>query len=125
MLKRMTSADNANFKGTVTNLNVIDFAKNLLLRMLVFSGGVNDKRTPIGRQPIIFVTHPMGGLVVKKAYLLGKHDGEYSHIISKPGGIVFLATPHRGAHYANNAQQKSSPRLHSVHHPNVILKTWI
>ena len=100
MLMLTTIADNSNFKGAGTNLNIIDFAKDLLLRMLVFSGGVNDKCTPIGRQPIIFVAHSMGGLVVKKAYVLGKHDGEYSNIISKTQGIVFLATPHRGAHYA-------------------------
>ena len=69
--------------------------------MLVFSSdGDGNKSTPIGQQPTIFVAHSMGGLVVKKAYVLGKYDDEYSDIISKTQGIVFLATPHRGAHYA-------------------------
>ena len=91
---------NSNFKGAGTNLNIIDFAKDLLFQLLVFSDGHGEDRVPIGRQPIIFVTHSMGGLVVKKAYVLGKHDGQYAHIISKTHGMMFLATPHRGAHYA-------------------------
>ena len=69
--------------------------------MLVFSSnGDRKKSTPIGHQPTIFVAHSMGGLVVKKAYVLGKYDSQYSNIISRTQGIVFLATPHRGAHYA-------------------------
>ncbi len=91
---------NSNFKGAGTNLNIIDFAKDLLFQMLVFSDGLGEDRVPVGRQPLIFVAHSMGGLVVKKAYVLGKHDSRYAHIISKIHGIMFLATPHRGAHYA-------------------------
>ncbi|KAK4238882.1 hypothetical protein C8A03DRAFT_33070 [Achaetomium macrosporum] len=42
----------------------------------------------------------MGGIVVKKAYTLGKHDKRFAYLISSVTGIVFLATPHRGSHYA-------------------------
>lgn len=42
----------------------------------------------------------MGGLVVKKAHILGKANKQYSDLISQVYGIVFLATPHRGAQYA-------------------------
>lgn len=94
---------NANFKGAATNLNTIDFAKDLLFSMLSFSGRSRDETEgclPIGSRPIIFVAHSMGGLVVKKAYVLGKHDRQYSNLIAQVYGILFLATPHRGAQYA-------------------------
>lgn len=52
MLTRMTLADNANIDGAGTNLNINGSAKDVFLRMLVFTGGVNDKCNPLGRQPI-------------------------------------------------------------------------
>ena len=91
---------NSNFKGAGTNLNIIDFAKDLLFQMLVFSSKHGEDRARIGQLPIIFVAHSMGGLVVKKAYVLGKHGGQYAEIVAQIRGIMFLATPHRGAHYA-------------------------
>lgn len=91
---------NSKFRGAGTNLNVVDFAKDLLFKMLTFSGGLNGDPIPIGHRAIIFVAHSMGGLVVKKAYLLGKHDPDYTDMISQVYGIIFLATPHRGAQYA-------------------------
>ncbi|OBT77285.1 hypothetical protein VF21_03407 [Pseudogymnoascus sp. 05NY08] len=94
---------NANFQGAATNLNTIDFAKDLLFSMLSFSGRPRDGSEgslPIGSRPIIFVAHSMGGLVVKKAYVLGKHDRQYSNLMAQVYGILFLATPHRGAQYA-------------------------
>ena len=91
---------NSNFKGAGTNLNVLDFAKELLFQMLTYSDGTTEAHNPISQCPIIFVAHSMGGLVVKKAYIVGKHDNEYAGLISSVYGIVFLATPHRGAHYA-------------------------
>jgi pimeloyl-ACP methyl ester carboxylesterase len=94
---------NSNFKGAGTNLNTIDFAKDLLFSMLTFSGALGQRvenRTAIGSKPIIFVAHSMGGLVVKKAYVLGKHDKIYAELVASVHGIIFLATPHRGAQYA-------------------------
>jgi WD40 repeat protein len=54
----------------------------------------------VGRAPIIFVVHSMGGLVVKKAYILGQNDEEYQNIVRSISAIVFLATPHRGTNLA-------------------------
>ena len=87
----------SNWRGAGTNLNISDFAKDLLLQMLTFG---SDDRTAIGSKGIIFVVHSMGGLVAKRAYLLGKLDSQYSDIASKFYGIIFLGTPHRGAQSA-------------------------
>ena len=91
---------NSDFKGVGTNLNIIDFAKELLFQILTFSSGDGENNASIGKRPIIFIAHSMGGLVVKKAYILGRHDPKYSSIISSVHGIVFLATPHRGSQFA-------------------------
>lgn len=91
---------NSDFKGACTNLNIFDFAKDLLFHMLTFSDASGADQAPLGHRAIFFVAHSMGGLVVKKAYVLGKQDHEYADIISRVHGILFLATPHRGAQYA-------------------------
>ncbi|KAK3997441.1 hypothetical protein QBC44DRAFT_396815 [Cladorrhinum sp. PSN332] len=88
---------NANFTGPSTTLGILDFAKDLLFKM----SGYGDEDAKIGRAPIIFAAHSMGGLVVKKAYVLGTMDDSYSEMISRVFGVIFLATPHRGSDYAH------------------------
>ena len=39
----------------------------------------------------------MGGLVVKKAYILGNWDAEFKSVVDRVTSIFFLATPHQGA----------------------------
>ncbi|KAI4158786.1 MAG: hypothetical protein LQ342_007133 [Letrouitia transgressa] len=95
--RSLTFGYNSNFKGAATKLNITDFAKELLFHMLVFAQGFGGS---FGTRPIIFVAHSMGGLVVKKAYILGKHDSTYATIISETYGMLFLGTPHRGSHHA-------------------------
>ncbi|KAL8978699.1 MAG: hypothetical protein Q9205_005782 [Flavoplaca limonia] len=96
-MRVFTFGYNSNFRGSATNLNMTDFAKDLLFHLLTFSQG--DSK-PIGARPIVFVAHSMGGLVVKRAYIVGKHDPEFSAIMAQVYGILFLATPHRGSQYA-------------------------
>ncbi|RYP55765.1 hypothetical protein DL771_012356 [Monosporascus sp. 5C6A] len=50
-----------------------------------------------GTAPIIFVGHSMGGLVIKKAYILGHELPEYASLVSRVYAIFFLGTPHQGA----------------------------
>ncbi|OIW25313.1 hypothetical protein CONLIGDRAFT_622861 [Coniochaeta ligniaria NRRL 30616] len=49
--------------------------------------------------PIVLVGHSMGGLVIKKAYILAHHDTS-SSLKSRMRCVFFLATPHRGSDYA-------------------------
>lgn len=80
-------------------LNISDFAKDLLFSMK-FATGEGERRLDIGSAPIIFVAHSMGGLIVKKAFILGQNDEHYRELIRAVSGIVFLSTPHRGSNLA-------------------------
>ncbi|KAH7120856.1 hypothetical protein B0J11DRAFT_581621 [Dendryphion nanum] len=46
-------------------------------------------------RPLIFICHSLGGLVVEQALLLD--DPKFKDIIGSTRGVVFFATPHRGA----------------------------
>jgi hypothetical protein len=59
----------------------------------------------LGDRPLIFITHSMGGLIVK-ALLTGSQtqaDQDRKRIASHTRGIVFCATPHRGSDFAKFA----------------------
>lgn len=43
------------------------------------------------------VGHSMGGLVIKKAYILAKRDPIYHGLSDRFNTLFFIATPHRGA----------------------------
>ncbi|KAI0156467.1 hypothetical protein GGR57DRAFT_82780 [Xylariaceae sp. FL1272] len=93
----LTFGYNAHFMSQKGDLfNITDFAKDLLLQMK-FGSDSNVRTFDIGKVPILFVVHSMGGLVVKKAYILGCHDPQYQDIVKTVCSIVFLATPHRGS----------------------------
>lgn len=85
--------------GARSSSNINDFAKELLYEMR-FGTDDNGEDLGIGKVPIMFVAHSMGGLVVKKAYLLGQIDEEYQAIVGSISAIIFLATPHRGTNLA-------------------------
>ena len=99
----LTFGYNAHFSsvsyGKQNILNISDFAKDLLFS-LKFATGEGERKLDIGSIPIVFVAHSMGGLVVKKAYVLGQHDEHYRKLIQAVSGIVFLSTPHRGSNLA-------------------------
>jgi WD40 repeat protein len=98
----LTFGYNANFRGNGAGKSIssiLDFAKELLFEMLFAKDSSGDDLN-LGRNPIIFVVHSMGGLVVKKAYLLGMHDDKYAHIVKSVGSIIFLSTPHRGSKFS-------------------------
>jgi predicted alpha/beta hydrolase family esterase len=54
----------------------------------------------IGERPLIFITHSMGGLLVKEAIRTAQDFDEKEAIIKQIKGIVFLSTPHTGSHLA-------------------------
>ncbi|XP_046831134.1 protein SERAC1 [Vespa crabro] len=54
----------------------------------------------VGKRPIIWVCHSMGGLLVKKMLVEEWKSGDKHNICKNTRGIVFYSTPHRGSHIA-------------------------
>ncbi|PWY79408.1 hypothetical protein BO94DRAFT_603056 [Aspergillus sclerotioniger CBS 115572] len=86
-------------KGAVGNIyRISDFTKSLLHEMRS-AQDPDGNPLGIGKVPIIFIVHSMGGLVAKSAFLLGQNDENYKDIIRSIRCMMFLATPHRGAEH--------------------------
>ncbi|MBD0388685.1 MAG: AAA-like domain-containing protein [Nostoc sp. C3-bin3] len=83
------NAEASAWKGSTMPL--FDRASNLLEYLQV-----ND----IGKYPIIFITHSMGGLLIKEL-LRNAQTFKKTAVIEQTKGIVFLSTPHTGSHLAN------------------------
>ncbi|KAL8959669.1 MAG: hypothetical protein Q9193_003502 [Seirophora villosa] len=79
--------------------SITDFAKELLFE-LRFGKTPEGEKLDIGETPFIFVTHSMGGLIAKKACLLGQNDEHYKALARSISAILFLSTPHRGSYLA-------------------------
>ncbi|KAI1842336.1 hypothetical protein JX266_011504 [Neoarthrinium moseri] len=69
-------------------LNIYDFARSLL-------AAVQDAPT-MTRSPQV----SMGGLVIKKAFIMGTQIPEFQPLVSRTSAVFFLATPHQGADIA-------------------------
>lgn len=85
---------NANWDRGST-LNIYDFAKSLLGSIQDCPSIPRDSTTPL-----ILVGHSMGGLVMKRAFIVAKQKEEFSGLADRIKTMVFLATPHRGADLA-------------------------
>lgn len=79
------------FEWRGSTMPLFDRASNLLEYLQV-----ND----IGKYPIIFITHSMGGLLIKEM-LRNAQTFKKTAVIEQTKGIVFLSTPHTGSHLAN------------------------
>lgn len=78
------------FEWKGATMSLFDQASNLLDWL---------ENRDIGQRPLIFVTHSLGGLVVK-AMLRTAQTFRKQSLIEQTKGIVFLATPHTGSHLA-------------------------
>ncbi|KAK4197921.1 hypothetical protein QBC40DRAFT_99201 [Triangularia verruculosa] len=79
-------------KSQQSSLTIHDFGQALLADLY---NSPHLKKN--GNTPIVLVAHSMGGLVVKKAYLLARRDPIYADIATRIHSLYFLGTPHRGA----------------------------
>ncbi|MEE6475387.1 hypothetical protein FKM82_010736 [Ascaphus truei] len=65
------------------------------------------KAAGVGERPIIWVSHSMGGLLVKKMLLNASRDEDMHGLVKHTQGIAFYSVPHHGsrlAEYSVNAR---------------------
>uniref|UniRef100_A0A8C5VAW5 Protein SERAC1 n=1 Tax=Microcebus murinus TaxID=30608 RepID=A0A8C5VAW5_MICMU len=70
----------------------VEFRSNEFLRKLRAAG--------VGDRPLIWVSHSMGGLLVKKMLLEASKKPEMSTVINNTRGIIFYSVTHHGSHLA-------------------------
>ncbi|NES99522.1 MAG: hypothetical protein F6K61_02920 [Sphaerospermopsis sp. SIO1G1] len=81
----------APFEWKGSTMPLFDRAGNLLEYLTINN---------IREHPLIFITHSMGGLLVKEM-LRNAQTFNKTKVIEKTQGIVFLSTPHTGSHLAD------------------------
>ncbi|XP_044531408.1 protein SERAC1 [Gracilinanus agilis] len=70
----------------------IAYRSDELLRKLRAAG--------VGDRPLIWVSHSMGGLLVKKMLVDASKKPELNTLINNTRGIIFYSVPHHGSHLA-------------------------
>ncbi len=108
-------AEPSQWFGRGRSMPIYDRALNFRERL------VNKK---LGQRPLIFVTHSLGGLIVKKMLLLPPKNRKQETIIESTKGIVFLGTPHIGSNlagYLNSLIKCFGLPGHLLARPNQIL----
>ena len=78
-------------KGKANCLNIHHFGKSLLGEMST------SPYLSQGNTAIVLIGHSMGGLVIKKAYMLASQGAAYKTLTERVHTMYFLATPHRGS----------------------------
>ncbi|KAF5017592.1 hypothetical protein F66182_10456 [Fusarium sp. NRRL 66182] len=81
-------------KGKEDCLNIHHIGKSFLGAMNISPCLANSSTR------IVVVGHSMGGLILKKAYILAKQDAVFKALAERFVAFYFLATPHRGANSA-------------------------
>ena len=87
-----------------------DRAKSVLLQLEVAG---------LGERPLVFVTHSMGGLLVKQLLRTASDNSaqrQYMAVLKNTRGVCFIATPHVGADLAKWAAYfRTLPRHQRLH----------
>ena len=89
-------------KGKENCLNIEHFGRSLLGELCT-SPHLGDSQTKI-----VLLGHSMGGLVIKKAYILARQGIGYEKLAARIHTMCFLGTPHQGsgsARFLNNLLQ--------------------
>eukprot|EP00079_Xenopus_tropicalis_P025742 XP_012819202.1 PREDICTED: protein SERAC1 isoform X2 [Xenopus tropicalis] len=74
------------------NRKSLDYRSRNLLKKLKAAG--------VGERPIIWVSHSMGGLLVKKMLLKASQDEDMKDLVNNTKGVAFYSVPHHGSQLA-------------------------
>ncbi|KFY83269.1 hypothetical protein V498_08192, partial [Pseudogymnoascus sp. VKM F-4517 (FW-2822)] len=92
----MTFGYNANLFTDCASGRINDFANNLIALLAAKRQDYNEKQ-----RPLLFICHSMGGLILKRALTIVRNRSSGLDLSKSSAGLVFLATPHRGANAAS------------------------
>ncbi|GMF24031.1 unnamed protein product [Phytophthora lilii] len=79
---------------------------------------LNAARVGCGDRPVVFVTHSLGGVLVKQVLLASANpdaDDDESALINNVNGVVFFGVPHHGSPVAQRIQTFKPRRI--TQHP--------
>lgn len=76
---------------------------------------LNAARVGSGDRPVVFVTHSLGGVLLKQVLLTSESQENESNLIDNVNGVVFYGVPHHGSPVAQRIQT-FKPR-HITQHP--------
>jgi hypothetical protein len=106
------------------SLSLEERARLMLRALYAAKVGVHEKGNA-DQRPVIFITHSMGGLLLKKMLLQAKELQQsnienfpvlgVSSILENTKGIIFLAVPHFGSDIANHVNSESIRSLIRAH----------
>lgn len=67
---------------------------------------LENARVGMGDRPVVFVTHSLGGVLVKQVLLdsVAGKEGSQSHLLDYVNGVVFYGVPHHGSPIAQRIQ---------------------
>ncbi|MGO9811473.1 MAG: esterase/lipase family protein [Isosphaeraceae bacterium] len=98
------SYENAAFKRRRLSLVRLFFQGGFAMPLLDRASSVLSCLTAkgIGRRPLVFIAHSMGGLLVKQVLRTANDstDPEWRSVLNETKGVCFIATPHMGANLA-------------------------
>jgi protein SERAC1 len=86
---------------------LFDLGNTLLTELTPYNIGQQER-------PVIFITHSLGGLVVKKMLEFATryaNQARVKAVVDQTRGIVFLATPHLGSDLVNDTLLKIARRV--------------
>lgn len=97
------------------SLTLQERARVMLSALYAANIGRDRHRPGTPARPVVFITHSMGGLLIKKMLLIEREHRDQSGLADSTSGVVFLAVPHFGSDLAKGVRSESIRKLIQTH----------